>query len=435
MKGSSESTGIDRLRALAERTPPGGASRARHLHWGFHPLAHLHLGHGHRARIEAHDEAHPAMRTFVRADSGPVGRGWLFRDVDRERMLDMDRRLEPVRRQTMIMLIVALLVSAPWVGAWTLAPVFVAAALFAIATWRSPSVRRPERVIFAAWVGSEVIIAASVALTGPSQVAIYSWLAIPVVTLPARFDGRPLKAGVLIALGLLVAVALGTDLHQIVHDPIYLIAPSAVIVGVTLLSTALMRSDLEHRDRCVIDELTGMLNRAALDTRSAELVQQSAISGEPVGLIVADVDHFKAINDAEGHSVGDAVLAEVAARIRKQLRAFDLVYRFGGEEFVVLVPGADLHETERLAQSLRRAVSITPVCGGRRATLSCGVSASVRGQPFAYDAVFGAADAALYEAKHRGRDRVCVATFSSPGSGPLITEAGSSGPLDLGSLG
>jgi diguanylate cyclase (GGDEF)-like protein len=229
---------------------------------------------------------------------------------------------------------------------------------------------------------------------------------------------------VLIALGLLVAVALGTNFEGTVADPVLVIGPAAVVLAVALLSTALMRSDLEHRDRCVIDELTGMLNRAALETRSAELVQQSRITGEPVGLIVADLDNFKEINDSAGHAVGEKVLAEVAQRIRKQLRAFDLVYRFGGEEFVVLVPGADLHETERLAQTLRRAVAITPVHGSRRATLSCGVSASVRGLPFSYDAVFDAADAALYEAKHRGRDRVCVATLSSPDGGPLITEAG-----------
>ncbi|MHB8491315.1 MAG: GGDEF domain-containing protein [Solirubrobacteraceae bacterium] len=433
MKGSSESTGIDRLRALADRAASVGSPRGLHMPGRFHPLARLQRGQVRDTGAAPHEDQRGAVRTLIRPEAPGGGGGWLFGDVDRERLLDMDRRLEPVRRQTMVMLIVVLLLSSPWVGTWTLAPVLVAGTLFAVATWRSPKVRYPERMIFGAWVGSEVIIAASVALTGTSQVAIYSWIAIPVVTLPARFDGRPLKAGVLIAVGLLVAVALGTNFHAVVNDPVYLTAPATVIVGVTLLSTALMRSDVEHRDRCVIDELTGMLNRAALDTRSRELVQQSAVSGEPVGLIVADVDHFKVINDTDGHSAGDAALAEVAARIRKQLRAFDLVYRFGGEEFVVLVPGADLHETEQLAQSLRRAVSITPMGGGRRTTLSCGVSASVRGKPFGYDAVFGAADAALYEAKQRGRDRVCVATFSAPGSGPLVSEAGSHGSMETDS--
>ncbi len=112
----------------------------------------------------------------------------------------------------------------------------------------------------------------------------------------------------------------------------------------TLLSTALMRSEIEHRDRCVIDPLTGMLNRGALESRTAELEQQSEITGDPVGVIVADLDHFKDINDTKGHTAGDQVLTAVRRRIRRQLRAFDLVYRFGGEEFVVLVPGAELRD-------------------------------------------------------------------------------------------
>jgi diguanylate cyclase (GGDEF)-like protein len=110
----------------------------------------------------------------------------------------------------------------------------------------------------------------------------------------------------------------------------------------------------------------------------------------------------------------------VADRIRRQLRAFDLVYRFGGEEFVVLVPGAELRETERLAESLRRAVGTTDTDTGQRVTLSCGASASERGQAFDYEQVFAAADAALYEAKRGGRDRVYVGSAGGLEPHPLL---------------
>ena len=102
-----------------------------------------------------------------------------------------------------------------------------------------------------------------------------------------------------------------------------------------------MRSDLEHRDEVVLDQLTGMLNRSALDRRIGELEQQSRLTGDPVAVIIGDLDRFKEVNDTRGHAVGDAVLRDVAYTIRKRLRAFDFAYRIGGEEFLILVPGAD----------------------------------------------------------------------------------------------
>ena len=108
-----------------------------------------------------------------------------------------------------------------------------------------------------------------------------------------------------------------------------------------------------------------------------------------------------------GHATGDAVLKDVSYVLRKQLRAFDLAYRLGGEEFLVLLPGADADQTLSLAEELREAVSASSVAGGVDVTLSLGVSASGRGEAFDYAVVFAEADAALYEAKRLGRDRVC----------------------------
>jgi diguanylate cyclase (GGDEF)-like protein len=339
---------------------------------------------------------------------------WIFgADIDRERMLDMDRRIAPARRNALGVLGLALLLSWPWLGPWTLAPLIVAAVMFRFANRHAGSSERPEYAILGAWIGSEVIIALAVALTGGPTVATLGWLVIPIVTLPSRFSERLVIIGAVIALTLLCAVAFATDTHAVLRDPPLVIAPVATIIAVSMLLVALMRSDIEHRGECVIDGLTGLLNRKALATRTRDLEQQAALSGEPVSIIVIDLDNFKTINDLYGHAAGDAALAQVAYRIRKLLRAFDLVYRLGGEEFLVLVPGAEADEAATLAENLRSAVADEPLTDGSRVTMSLGVSASTRGEDFSYRDVFHAADGALYEAKQTGRDRVCVASDST----------------------
>lgn len=333
---------------------------------------------------------------------------WLIGNgSDRERMLDMDRRLAPVRLRTFGVLALALLASGHWVGWWTIAPLLGAAGLFWLADTRIEGTAGPEYWMFAAWAGSEAIIALSVALTGRSAVSMLAMLAIPVVTLSARFSSRGILIGVATVLGLMTAVAFGTNAHAVLENPPLLIAPLAVVVAVAMLSTALMHSDVEHRSKAVIDQLTGLLNRNALKVRTNELEQQSAITGEPVAVILGDFDDFKGINDSDGHAVGDAVLKDVAYLMRKRLRAFDLAYRLGGDEFLVLVPGSDLESAVTLADQLREAIASETVGGGLRVTMSFGVGASRRSESFDYDVVFRSADAALYEAKRCGADRVC----------------------------
>jgi diguanylate cyclase (GGDEF)-like protein len=330
----------------------------------------------------------------------------LIRDgVDRERMLDMDRRLRPVRRSSLIVLGLALVASGPWLGWWTLAPLLAAAALFSFADRSVAAMDRPEYALFAAWVGSEVMIAASLALTGGPTAPMMCWLAIPMVTLVARFSDRGIALGLAATVTLLLGVSFGVDTAAVVADPALVIAPLALIIVVTMFAMTLMRSDAEHRDRALLDPLTAMLNRTALAGRVDELAQQSAITGEPVGMVLADIDHFKAVNDRHGHAVGDAVLRHVAYTIRGQLRAFDLAYRIGGEEFLLLLPGASAGETAGLAEQIRTAIegeSIADVS----VTVSCGVAGSPTGSAFDYNAVFRACDGALYKAKGGGRNRV-----------------------------
>jgi diguanylate cyclase (GGDEF)-like protein len=334
---------------------------------------------------------------------------WLIDDGrDRARVLDMDRRIAPVRRRSFAILAVALVLCGPWLGWWTLAPLIGAAFLFAATDRLVPLTERPELALFAAWGGAEAIIAISVAISGGPDVATLSWLAIPIVTLASRFSQRGVVAGVAIALALLFAVAFGSDAAAVVDEPTLVIAPAALIISMAMLSTALMRSDFEYRDRSVIDPLTGMLNRAALDPRMLELRQQSEVRGDPVGLVLADVDRFKRVNDSHGHGTGDAVLRDIAYRLRKRTRAFDLAYRVGGDEFVLILPGSDAAAALALADQLCAAIADERF-GDVEVTLSCGVAASSSGATFVYADVFAAADTALYEAKHDGRNRVRAA--------------------------
>jgi diguanylate cyclase (GGDEF)-like protein len=345
---------------------------------------------------------------------------WLCRDdVDRDRLLDMERRLKPVRAITMGVLALALLASAPWLGWWTLVPLVFAAGLFQLADQKVFEAKRPEYLMFAAWAGSEVTIAIAVALTGGPHESTLAWLAIPVVTLSSRFSLRGVAAGVAIAVALLFAVAFGVDASSVFDNPTVVIAPAALIITVAVLSTALMRSDVEHRNEAVIDPLTGMLNRKALDNRVGELTQQSEVTGHPVGIVVGDLDNFKDINDSLGHAVGDTVLKQVAYELRRQLRAFDLAYRLGGDEFLFLVPGGDETESRQLAEQLRQTVEKS-MGHSVNLTMSFGLGASPAGSPFDYETVFAAADAAMYEAKEDGGNRICSGTVvATDGAGPV----------------
>ena len=345
---------------------------------------------------------------------------WLCRDdMDRERLLDMEGRIKPVRRLAIGVLAAALIVLGPWIGWWTLIPLAAAAGFFLLADSRLERSERPEYDMFAAWVGSEIMIAIAVALVGGPKAATLSWLAIPVVTLSARFSLRGVLLGVSIAISLLLAVAFGTDMQAVLDNPTFVVAPAALILATAVLSTALMRSDVQHRSEAVIDPLTGMLNRKALQNRAIELAQQSEVTNQPVGVIVGDLDDFKSINDEHGHAAGDAVLTDVAYMLRKQLRAFDLAYRIGGEEFLILVPGSNARDCVALAELLRRTVAACTFGDGAELTISFGISASVAGDRFDYERVFAAADEALYEAKSLGRNRVrCAELIERPSGSP-----------------
>ena len=156
------------------------------------------------------------------------------------------------------------------------------------------------------------------------------------------------------------------------------------------------------------DELTGLLNRRELDRVLNQEAERATRFGQPLGLLMADIDHFKSVNDRYGHPAGDAVLREVGRRLRADLRSVDFPGRFGGEEFAVVVVQADGESSAALAERIRVAVMATPVPIGDRElslTISIGVAALPPNGGTGPE-LLAAADQALYAAKRGGRNRV-----------------------------
>jgi hypothetical protein len=234
-------------------------------------------------------------------EEDPSDTSWLCRDdSDRDRMLDMQRRMRPFRAHACAILTLAIIALGPWLGWSALLFALPATACFAAADALMTKVKRPEHLMFASWIATVLAVAGAISVMGPPRVATLSWLAIPVLTLSSRFSMRGVLVGVALTIALLCALAFGLDAHGVLSAPVLIVAPLAQILCVAILCTPLMRSDIEHRSDAIIDQLTGMLNRKALSTRASELVEQSRLRSEPVGIIVADLDHFKSVNDNHG---------------------------------------------------------------------------------------------------------------------------------------
>ena len=163
-------------------------------------------------------------------------------------------------------------------------------------------------------------------------------------------------------------------------------------------------------EAAITDALTGLHNRRYMETHLATLAEQASSRGKPLALMMLDIDYFKSINDNYGHDAGDDVLREFAVRIRKSIRGIDLACRYGGEEFVIVMPETDLHVAGMIAERLRRAIAGEPFAinkGSKRITVTISVGLSTlerKGE--AVSDVLKRADDALYRAKHDGRNRV-----------------------------
>jgi len=160
------------------------------------------------------------------------------------------------------------------------------------------------------------------------------------------------------------------------------------------------------RDEAMHDSLTGLFNHAAFLDQLDKEILRARRQHTPLAVIMADLDHFKTINDRYGHLTGDSVLRETARRLRTSLRASDVIGRYGGEEFIVAAPGCTTGDAAALAERLRSSICDAPIevpTGKIKVTLSLGVAAAINAST---SSLLRAADEALYRAKDAGRNRV-----------------------------
>jgi diguanylate cyclase (GGDEF)-like protein len=163
----------------------------------------------------------------------------------------------------------------------------------------------------------------------------------------------------------------------------------------------------EARRAAEHDPLTGTLNRSGFDRRLERHMTRSRQSGEPLSLLMLDLDHFKSLNDTYGHPAGDKVLRSVARTLERQLRVEDLVGRLGGEEFAVMLPRNDPREAARIADRLREAIaSKVFVSSGRRFSVTTSIGVTTYRPGEGAHAMLERADKALYRAKEGGRNQV-----------------------------
>jgi diguanylate cyclase (GGDEF)-like protein len=330
----------------------------------------------------------------------------IHEEARRERLLDMEGRVRRYRTACFAILALALVAVGPEVGWWWVLPLGAGLVGFAVADLFMHASSRPAVWIACAWGALPLLLAGAVVATGGAASPALIWFALPAVTLGARFEPRGMVLGTAYVFALFLLSGVAFDPAAAAENRQLLIATAALILSSVILSGALVESDRTYRRRSTLDPLTGLFNRNALEQRLSELDGQpcSPEEGLSHALLLCDLDHFKRVNDQLGHAAGDAVLQEVAYTMRAALRAGDSIYRVGGEEILVILPGAGQAEALEIAERLRCAVrERRPV--GVQVTVSIGVAVA---EPDFVDTddLVARADAALYAAKAGGRNLV-----------------------------
>src|SRR5580692_10074073 len=245
-----------------------------------------------------------------------------------------------------------------------------------------------------------------------AQAQAADWLTYPG---PKAWLMRPQQAGLAVVCAV-AFIVLNTCLVAIAC------ALSAILLVVALPPVILLQRSLLHsqlKAQARTDPKTGVLNAGAWQGEAALAIARAQRHREPMAVLLADVDHFKMVNDTHGHLTGDAVLRTLATEMRQQVRESDLVGRFGGEEFVIALTATGEAEACQVAERIRRGACVVKVLTPDTivgVTVSIGVAALGSHGTDLFE-LLAAADIALYRAKNTGRDRVCVYDPADKASG------------------
>lgn len=251
---------------------------------------------------------------------------------------------------------------------------------------------------------TQAMFGACTAATGGPTSPAQLWLVVAMILLPARYGRNGIVVGSVFSLVCLVGASLSHGLDAFRASPELFFVTLSTGISCLAYGTALRKGEVKPRRAAVLDPLTGLLNRANLDTRFDEVQQLAVARGRTVGLLVCDLDLFKAVNDHHGHAVGDAVLRGIADELRSVFEDHELIYRLGGEEFAVVLPDTTLGAATAHGERVRGAV-VAARPAGIDITISIGAAVSARDE-LTFETLYAAADGALYDAKRRGRNRV-----------------------------
>ncbi len=353
--------------------------------------------------------------------------------LDRDRLVDMHERVAVARRIQGLAVGIASIVASAFLGWWLLGLVALAVGVLVWLEQAYRVTRHPEWVSVGALLTLELTLSTAAAGTGGVRSPFLGWIVIPIVMLASRFPWRVVGVGVVVSIACaLTACAVANRMAPAVQAPwaVAVACWAALLISVVAATGALLSAELKSRGDAVTDPLTGLGNRLAMVNGFEQAAAQAVVMNAWTSVVMCDLDNFKDINDTHGHGAGDMVLRAAARAMQRELRAFDSVYRIGGDEFVILLPGLELDDALQVADRLRRAVAAGR--DGRLAiTVSAGVAAA-RGGDVVPDTLLRDADQALYAAKRAGRDQVCSAPADeTPAENAKRPRGRAPGPSDV----
>ncbi len=281
-----------------------------------------------------------------------------------------------------------------WVAAAVDTIIIVGFLILGTYVYRTRQVRVASVAIAVLCVGG---VLSTVYLIGPHQVY---WV-FPAL-MAVFYLIRPREAlvfAIITIVSLLPAILPSSDTHNTTTIVITIIVTSAFALAFSLITNRQREQLLTLATK---DPLTGAGNRRGLDAKLTDVVNSFRRLGTPASLVLLDLDHFKNVNDMHGHAVGDQILRRVTEIINLRIRVTDSLYRIGGEEFVVVLEGADLHRAAHLAEQLRTLVDANELAPDQTVTISLGVAELKEGE--SGNDWLHRADEALYRAKNAGRN-------------------------------